>query len=474
VLGMRLENINEKQKIQAKRFFYLLLLFCNLTYLSYLVMIAYYNRLALDDYCQMGMLQKHGLIEAIKIWYNQWSVSVTLKPIYAFFLQLNHGLFLYVLLLILLFVFVLYRLFVELTTIFGQNQNLLLQLNLAVFTFAILFNTFFEPSTFFWLIASVGYCFTLACCFQFILFFIKPSHHPQHYIVAGFCAALVGNGSINIAFTITGILVLLWLYTWWQPTQEASWVSRKKIVFVLLICMVGITITLLSPGMYVRKATFPEISILETLKRSTGALTVLSALIQEKLKYFLILLVPFIYVGTTFRSTNAPNDTKVVGWFVIGLPLVLAIIWVATLPTIYAVGNIGPHRSLTHLSFYLVVYVAIFGFMIGYYTLFSKKLAFAITCSCFFYFGGIGLKKIKDDVPQVAHYAKSYDQRLLYLQQLKAKGHTQKVVLPPLALPNYNIIVTHELSKSPDYWVNGCMQDALQLKFEVAEDQNLK
>lgn len=471
---MSFKNINEKQKIQAKRFFYLLLLFCNLVYLSYLVIIAYYNRLALDDYCQINMLQKHGLAGAIKVWYTQWSISVVLKPVYVFFLQLNNGLFIYVVLLILLFVFVLYRLFVELTIVFQQKQNHLLQLNLAVFTFSILFNTFFEPSTFFWLIASVGYCFTLACCIQFLLFFIKPSHHIRHYALAGLCAAFVGNGSINVAFTITGILVLLLLYTWWQPHTTTSLASRKKVFFLLTICLVGITVTLLSPGMYARKAMFPEISLVETLKRSMGAITVLSALIQEKLKYFLILLVPFIYIGTTFRSTNTLNDHKVVGWFVVGLPLVLGIIWVATLPTIYAIGNIGPRRSLTHLSLYLVLYVAIFGFMIGYYTLFSKKLAFVITCSGFFYFAGIGLKKIKDDVPQVARYAKSYDQRLEYLAQLKAKGHTQKVVLPPLALPNYNIIVTHELAKSPDNWVNGCMQNALQLKFEVAEDQTLK
>lgn len=470
---MNIENISKRQKIRAERLFSLLLLFCNLVYVVYLVLVAYYNRLALDDYCQINMLQQHGVVNAIKIWYNHWSISVVLKPVYVFFLQLNHGLFLYILFLIALFIFVLDRLFRQVALVLQQKHNTLLPFNLAIFSFTLLFNTFFEPSTFFWLIASVGYCFTLVCALQLILFFVRSSHHPYHYFFAGLCAAFIGNGSINIAFTITGILLLVLVYTWWQPYPSPV-IPRKKVVFLLIICFVGIAITLLSPGMYARKAMFPEISIVETFKRSLGAITVLSALIQEKLKFFLILLTSFIYLGTKLRLPNNQNDTKVVGWFVIGLPLVLVIIWVATLPTIYAVGNIGPHRSLTHLSLYLVLYVAVFGFMIGYYTLFSKKLAFVITCSGVFYFAGIGLKKIKDDVPQVARYAKSYDQRLQYLQQLKAKGHTQKIVLPPLALPNYNIVVTHELSKLPDHWVNKCMQGALQLKFELTEDPNQK
>ncbi|WP_299454299.1 DUF6056 family protein [uncultured Microscilla sp.] len=473
------QNLSPRQKKNAQYWMHLLLFGSNLIGLSYIFLVAYYNRLALDDYCELYMYQRHGFFTAVKIWYNQWTVSVALKPITVFFINASkyiHSLWLYIILLTALFIWVFYRFIDAIQQALNLQKQPWLNLQLSIFIFWVLFNSFFNPSTYFWVTASVGYCFTLTCFLQIMTFLLSsPKPKILSYFFAGLSALFIGNGSINLAFTLLMLLGLAMLFLLFgHPWQVNKKQLVKKVCFTLVICLIGLAITLLAPGVYARKAMFPEIGIAETFRRSLVAIQVLSALIQDKLKYFLILLLPMVYVGTLFRSSRTQNDARVTEWFLLGLPLLLIIIWAATLPTIYAIGSIGPLRSLTHLSLYIVCYVVSFGFLIGYQTMFSKKLAFVLACSSFFYLCVIGLKKIKDDVPQVARYAKSYDQRLQYLQQLKAKGHTQKVVLPPLALPNYNIIVTHELSKSPDYWVNGCMQDALQLKFKVAEDQNLK
>ncbi|EAY28511.1 DUF6056 family protein [Microscilla marina] len=473
------QHLSPKQKKNAHYWMHLLLFGSNLIGLSYIFLVAYYNRLALDDYCELYMYQRHGFFTAVKIWYNQWTISVALKPITVFFINASkyiHSLWVYIILLTTLFIWVFYRLINTIQQTLNLQKQPWFNLQLSIFIFWVLFNSFFNPSTYFWVTASVGYCFTLTCFLQIITFLLSPPKPKVlSYFFTGLSALFIGNGSINLAFTLLILLGLLMLFLLFEhPWQVNKKQLVKKVCFVLVICLTGITVTLLAPGVYARKAMFPEISIAEAFRRSLGAIQVLSALIQDKLKYFLILLLPMVYVGTLFRTPHTQNDAKVTGWFLLGLPLLLIIIWVATLPTIYAIGSIGPLRSLTHLSLYIVCYVVSFGFLIGYQTMFSKKLAFVLACSSFFYLCVIGLKKIKDDVPQVAQYAKSYDQRMAYIKKLKAQGHTQKVVLPPLAQPNYTIIATDELSQSSNYWVNSCLQNALELKFELTERQTKK
>src|SRR5215475_14923245 len=88
--------------------FLLFLCFSNISYLAYLIILGYFNRLAADYYCFMRILNDNGYWGAMFFWYNQWQgrfgphliINLVIK-LYSYF----NSIFVYLLILIGLYIY---------------------------------------------------------------------------------------------------------------------------------------------------------------------------------------------------------------------------------------------------------------------------------------------------------------------------------------------------------------------------------
>jgi hypothetical protein len=95
-------------KYNMQTIFLLLLCFSNISYLAYLIILGYFNRLAANDYCFMRVLNDNGYWGALFFWYNQWQgrfgphliINLIIK-LYSYF----NSLFVYPLILIGLYIY---------------------------------------------------------------------------------------------------------------------------------------------------------------------------------------------------------------------------------------------------------------------------------------------------------------------------------------------------------------------------------
>src|SRR5262245_51080926 len=67
-----MKTIQPLHKGKLQTLLLLLLCFSNISYLAYLIILGYFNRLAADDYCFMRVLNDNGYWGAPSFWYSHW------------------------------------------------------------------------------------------------------------------------------------------------------------------------------------------------------------------------------------------------------------------------------------------------------------------------------------------------------------------------------------------------------------------
>jgi hypothetical protein len=91
-------------------------------------------------------------------------------------------------------------------------------------------------------------------------------------------------------------------------------------------------------------------------------------------------------------------------------------------------------------------------------------------CSLFVYFL-LSYQRVTFYLPPTIIYAKAVKQRFALLDSLKSVGYQGTYSLPRLPFSTRNILIHDEMSESKTdttrHWINKCVEDALQLDFEV-------
>ena len=461
-----LKNINAGENI-------LKLIICiNIIYIGYLLIIGYYNPLLVDDFAFMAKLQEYGLFGSIDYWYNNWqgrfAPQFLINLIIIEYKWLGTTLP-YILFVIALYIYSLPKIFKHIT----QYNGRLICAAAASLLFNFFVLTNFEVSTLFWTNVSAMYVAGIGFALFGTAQILSENNNMINYFLIGLCFAYAGSSAEHFGAICTFIL-LLYVIKYILKFKNDLWHQIKsngrtaKVLFAFAICLISFVIMLLAPGTEIRRSHFTKATPFDTIFIALESLNFLFYHIKGKIVYYLIFGMPFIYIGTKLRTKSSIDENKTLLGICLSLPIFIFFLYFCLVPTAYAISAPGPLRSMTHLAFYIAVYVAACFFLIGYKIEFPRKLALFLTVLSCLMIVKVYANKIYTTLPDTIHYAKDHRERIKKLKKINEDhGAPNIVTLQPLEDYENNILWHSEISTDTSHWHNKAIKRALNLKFGI-------
>ncbi len=454
---------------EAKSFdrlpFYLLI-FAGLVYLFFIILAAYHNRLAADDYCFKASIASDGFFKSFYAYYTTWQgrfgAHIIINTV-IFFYDSFPSLFVYAIVLVGLYLFAIYRILsVLLFPQFAHYPLVLWAISILIFNIFLL--TVYDLRAFYWLNASAMYFGGIAFTLLGIAELLSPAKSIFSYIILAMSFTIAGSSAENFGLILNLLLLLFLVYQIFY--EKINSYSYKKTIIAFIFCFAAFLVMIFAEGTQIRRSLFPEVNIFYAAFRSFKYVyyTIL-ALVAQRTIFLLVLAVAMIYVGTLCRSEKSIDEQWVVKVITAGIPLGFCFLAACVFPNVYAMGGIGEYRSLTHIAFYVVVAVATLSFLVGYKTYFPTNISKLLTMV-----GAITFLIMANDMRINLHYTKQYvaseDARIAHLEGLKKAKTKGMITLKPLYYTPYNLFVPNEIRKQNGY-PNSCISDAMNLGFSI-------
>ncbi len=402
----------------------------NLLSIIYFVLLGYYNRLAIDDYCYKTAQDEHGFFSPFTFWYQNYQGRFAPQ----FFINLItnifgfiHSLLPFTILFQSLFIAIIYKLLKKISPVLSNFELL----NLSIFIFSLFVINNYEFNTFFWLNVSAMYFGGLLFLLIGINEIISSKSYFWTYLLIIFCGIYVGSSSETFALIwslIGGLAIILFI----RRTKNdyrllIANIHFRKLVVAFIFCSVSFLVMYLAPGNDIRlKITAINmhqqipLPLNKLFPATLGAFIVFSCYTAFKLPFWILLSLPFLYLGNYLKD-KIPYSDKVVQIKLLSLYLAIFLL-ICLIPTVYVQGDIGPKRALTHVSCYITFYVVFVSFVSGLKIKINKDYIvwLAVISMTFWIF--IIINRMKNEMPEVKRYARSEDIRIAYLKSFENKG----------------------------------------------------
>jgi len=445
-----------------------LLLFSNSSFLILFLVLAYYNRLASDDFGIISNLEKNGYWEGIAQYY--YTSDIRLLPVlmdfaFLYFHDCEHLLLVYGVLSLAMICFSFYILLKSLlSTMISAHFSKLFVLNISVFLANVLFfATLNIGETWFWFCASVCYLWSISffCLGTGLILSLKGNIFT--YIGLAISFAYVATS--NPPFAVFTLLFLILAGTFFIRKKKRSFLY--KIWFCILICGVGFTAYFTTPGLVERRSYFEEIGLLEAFWINTKSVgKIFLFMLPEKLPLIMLFAIPFVWVGNYFgnqkntKKLSVRNFARQIIWLAL---IYFAIVFIFNLPVSYIMTEIGPARALAPVSLFTVMlfcFVAFYaGYKLGLRDLFTTKITTIAVVACF----AVNVIAAIHQYPIVKKYTHAYNARMSHLENYA--GSEKVVEIEPL--PSSGLLHSAEISSNPRDYRNYKLRDYLQLDFDI-------
>lgn len=438
----------------------------NTIFVIYLLIIAIFNPLVLDDHCFVGYIKESGYWGGVEWIYFNWHGRFSpqfLANLLVGFYQKTSTTFPYILFIIGLIVGSVYAILnqflPEVKTVL--RKPLLLLMSLSFFSVTIL--NIFDFSTFFWVAASTIHFAGPA--FALFGFWLVLNNSQTVLNKVGIIVAFTYVGSSAEHFgAITLAVLLLVNINYFIPglkwlTFQAEDVMKWRLA--IIFCLIAFVIMFVAPGNSIRREYFPESSIVNAFRVSLHTFPQLLKMIMHKGLYLFIIFGIFLWSGSNFRTPKPTSHLiKTVAMIAAGT---LVFLYGTTLPIAYAVSSLGPIRSWSYLSFFITAVVAVTGYIIGSWSdIPSLRIKVVTILACLLLLANV-VNKLKY-LPDTVEYAKMERARIHFFETVKSQpGDTVKI--KRMEIPEKNLLLTQELSTDPTFWVNECICDAYGFDF---------
>ena len=455
----------------------------NLVSLLYFVMLGYYNRLALDDYCYLAAQNEHGFLSPFNFWYQNYQGRFSAQFFINFINNVYgvvHSLLPFTLLFLVLFIGIIHQLFKKLAPALSLFETL----NLSIFFFSVFVINNYEFNTFYWLNASAMY-------FGGVLFLLiglnvilsrRINFWTHFWLILS--AIYAGSSSETFALIwcgVAGLIILFYLRK--LKFNGRSFIANlhlKKLLIAFSLCIISFIIMYLAPGNGVRlKITAWNIhqqvplSFGRMIPAAMHAFLVFGGITCTKLFYWIFLALPFVYMGNSLKDKVRMNQQKTINIIIASVGFII-FLWMCLLPTVYVQGEIGPKRALTHVAFYITCFVVFLSLSTGLKIPFeSRKLIWPGIISVILW-AVIVSGRLYQDIPEAKKYARSEDVRIAYLKKFENKFVQDTLLLHPLHIPVslmqgniYHPLQPNEIKPVHQDFVNDCICRGLHLEFHV-------
>lgn len=457
----------------------LLLYTAFLLFVLLFLLLCFHSRLATDDYYTIWSVKNNGILNNVKIIYDNWLGRYTAvlfnsvvfgvfktNQLYYYFLPL----FSYLLLLIA--VFLIFRelkqkMLFELTT-----QTLFIFSGL--FTILFFFLTFDIGETWFWYCSLSSYLLSIIA-FLFGLFFILKSNKTILSLIGTLiCFLYVGGASEVYSSIFIALFLVAILYRIKKRSEFGQFIKSRinqKLMVAFFTLLLSFIITLSSPGNLIKETFNPDFDFpifLYYFLRMTGKL--LFWFFPQKILYIIAFAVPFIVLGNYFKNRSFNFQINFSAGLKILTIVLLAAIFIVFISIAGLIQQSGEYRVWTILSFLLTIYFCYLFFNIGYKQVVKENKLLKIKYISVVLSLIILSYHLISQYTITKHYANAVDERINYLVSLNQRI-TEDTLVSLTPLPKCGMLYSSEISADTTHFTNMELRMGYNLKFHVVSEK---
>jgi len=444
-------------------------------FLSLFFMLSYYNRLAADDMHFLGCYSEIGIWGCMRDRYfgisGRWSAQlligwiVSMNNFVGYHLVFNCFTFLSL-------ATVLYSL---IRKIIWKKLNINISKKIAIlFSILLTGNLFFTSysiaETWFWLVPVCTYLWSIIMSLVLLHVLMDNKINPIHIFLIIISCSFIGGASESYAL-VNIFLLIAYLFFSNISLSPLSFPKNKnlniKIIIVLFFLLVAFAITMNAPGNEVRYVSLPKGDFTHLLwVQIKSFIKIIFIRTPLNLPYLVLFSFPWFILGRSL-SVNEKKEglISLLYSYKHYLFIALVLIFIFLLPTSFIMVELGPDRSLSMISFFIVFCFAALFFVLGTKIEMSEKIIQPLKNILVFITIGILIFHLADQYSITKKYARGYDSRVDLLVILNEKGQKDIVELEPL--PASGMLYSAEISEDTSHFTNRFLEHALHLRFDT-------
>lgn len=334
---------------------------------------------------------------------------------------------------------------------------------------AFFFTTFSVPESWFWMIQVCTYGMSMAA--QLFILYCLVSEKKNGLLMLT-SAVFAGGSSESYALVLMAVLLLLFAFRGKLPDKIFPLkYFHFKILLALAGCFISFIIMISSKGNAVRYEALPHAAPLElswiVLKTWGKALIIKPFFV---LHYYLLYGALAFYTGRLLATGSGILFSEFFSGWLKPILLLPFMVLIMILPATLVMSGPPPDRAMMQVSFTWTAFILLICFEGGRKL---KALSFEKAAMNYSVPAWLLIMIVFNIIQQsviTRQYAKAYDERLVFLEHLKAKGNKETVTLKPL--PESGMIYSAEISEYEVHFTNSFLKKYLKLNFEIrkAED----
>lgn len=417
---------------------------------AYLLMLGWFNTLSLDDYgfaVDISHLSPwEWMVRQYMTWQGRFSAFLVSGYIFEIWGR-SSSLFSWTVIHLLLGFAVVYLYVRDVLKV----KDVVNRCAIAVLVSNITIMSVFEISTFYWLCCAGYFLVIYATLLLFYVLFVSKWKGWVNIVIALTCALYICGSKENYTPLVLMILGIIWLVLLIRETKQSSFkeaFSKQWLLFsVCAILGIGFIAMVVAPGNKVRLAQgegamagfMYQFNLVMFIKKTIIANVIFMLRVISRSFYWIGVLPIFMYVGKS-QQDNQAEILQVKLWKGIGFAtlVLLGFIFIAITACVYGLGYYPPLRSMSFVSYAIMIYLAYVGCLIGY-KMADKKGAIvdrlvAACAVCWIAFAGYETCR---EYPEAKRYHDYVIQRNEMIQQLVESGNTETLYVDGFKCPEW-------------------------------------
>lgn len=443
-------------------------LFCCILFIILFIILAFNNRFSEDDFAFYAAVKKQGIIDAsiqnFNSWNSRWASLLLVNSIF-YFLSYHSSLLLYHLIEIAFLIFsvflaIKYSLIYFFKSVYSFGTILISSILFCLLFFYVTFN---KGETWFWVTASGIYLWSISFLCLGAGLILKNKKRFPDFIIISICGIFIGGSSEVLAVTI--VFILSGSILFYRLIQRHTSDLFPVIILFCIFTVTSFFIAYGGHGTQTRRLALPHpdvVNLAWIYVKSMGKLCLLY--LPAKIGASLIFGLPFIFLGSLVKKNDKPFVKISKKNLFIILIFFFLLVALSIFPVVYILGEAGPERSWTQISFYLAIFSSSSFFILGIQMQNLGIVKVLSTTSILILFFVLIYDNINQFVLTSA-YASAVDSRVSELILRKQNNYRGLVELD--SLPSSGYLHSAEISADTDYFSNLQLKNALELPFSI-------
>lgn len=409
-------------------------------FLLLFLILSYHNRFAADDYDNIDMVSKYGIVGGMIYAYTsfcgRWTTYLFWGPIYHFY-EIRAVLVAYSFLVIVGFMTALFCLIKVFLHIFSIKKT-----NGEVVIYSIFFSAFFFFSCFgkgeiwFWVSATANYINSITAFIFVIAIIFSNKKNIVFYPIIILLSTYAGGASETYSVFYIILILIFLIISFYNPFKLPcfSAVSKVKFSIAFIFLLAAFLISYFSPGVKIRTTWLPEKSIMSAFFitfKAMGSMMIFKLLPQ--IPYLIVFTIPVIGIGRSFNKLKPEKSiSNFLKPFIISGVFLVAIIYIFMFPACYLLSESGPDRALSLVILTIVLYFAFWGFYLGYNYKIAESLMHKTQLFSLILIIGLLSYSIITQYSKVKKYSNALDERITYFKSVNFKEKNKVLYLQKL------------------------------------------